>query len=206
MTTYPDRACCQHLRMAGLTPFAALFYCTPSTYVFYDEEGRAHNVQQGEGGEQGDQLMPSLFALGQHQALVEARARLHPSNTLYAFLDDIYVTGPPEHTAGQFAIVREALARHANIQVHLGKTRAWNSAGEEPPGLLEELLPEDPEHPCWTGNWAIPAAQQGVVVLGSPIGSREFLATKLAQRLEEHPACAQPAVGVVTPPVLRSSP
>ena len=108
MTTYPDRACCQHLRMAGLTPFAALFYCTPSTYVFYDEEGRAHDVQQGEGGEQGDQLMPSLFALGQHQALVEARARLHPSNTLYAFLDDIYVTGPPEHTAGQFAIVREA--------------------------------------------------------------------------------------------------
>ena len=45
MTTYPDRACCQHLRMAGLTPFAALFYCTPSTYVFYDEEGRAHDVQ-----------------------------------------------------------------------------------------------------------------------------------------------------------------
>ena len=149
------------------------------------QEGRAHDVQQGEGGEQGDPLMPSLFALGQHQALVEARARLHPSNTLYAFLDDIYVTGPPEHTAGQFAIVREALARHANIQVHLGKTHAWNSAGEEPPGLLEELSPEDPEHPCWTGNWAIPAAQQGVVVLGSPIGSREFIATKLAQRLEE---------------------
>ena len=69
--------------------------------------------------------------------------------------------------------------------MHLGKTRAWNSAGEEPPGLFEELPPEDPEHPCWTGNWAIPAAQQGVVVLGSPIGSREFIATQLAQRLEE---------------------
>ena len=87
--------------LAGLTPFAALFYGTPSTYVFYDEEGRAHDVQQGEGGEQGDPLMPSLFGLGQHHALVEARARLHPSNTLYAFLDDIYA-------AGQFAIVREA--------------------------------------------------------------------------------------------------
>ena len=35
--------------LAGLTPFAALFYGTPSTYVFYDEEGRAHDVQQGEG-------------------------------------------------------------------------------------------------------------------------------------------------------------
>ena len=92
---------------------------------------------------------------------------------------------PSEHTVGQFAIVREALARHANIQVHLGKTRAWNSAGEEPPGLLEVLPPQDPENPCWTGNWALPAAQQGVVVLGSPVGSRDFIAAKLAQRLQE---------------------
>ena len=171
--------------LAGLLPYAALFYGSPSTYVFYDAEGHAHDVQQGEGGEQGDPLMPSLFALGQHQALLETRARLHPSNALYAFLDDIYVTGPPEHTVGQFAIVREALARHANIQVHLGKTRAWNSAGEEPPGLLEALPPQDPENPCWTGNWARPAAEQGVVVLGSPVGSRDFIAAKLAQRLQE---------------------
>ena len=165
--------------LAGLTPFAALFYGTPSTYVFYDEEGRAHDVQQGEGGEQGDPLMPSLFGLGQHHALVEARARLHPSNTLYAFLDDIYA-------AGQFAIVREA---------HPGASGQNTRGGA--PGTRSTPA---------GGNWAIPAAQQGVVVLGSPIGSREFLATKLAERLEEHPACAQPAVGVVTPPVLRSSP
>ncbi|CAE7236343.1 Faim2, partial [Symbiodinium sp. KB8] len=129
--------------------------------------------------------MPSLFALGQHQALLETRARLHSSSALYAFLDDIYVTGPPEHTVGQFAIVREALARHANIQVHLGKTLAWNSAGEEPAGLIEVLPPQDPENPCWTGNWAFPAAEQGVVVLGSPVGSRDFIAAKLAQRLQE---------------------
>ena len=171
--------------LAGLLPYAALFYGSPSTYVFYDAEGHAHDVQQGEGGEQGDPLMPSLFALGQHQALLETRARLHSSSALYAFLDDIYVTGLPEHTVGQFAIVREALARHANIQVHLGKTLAWNSAGEEPAGLIEVLPPQDPENPCWTGNWAFPAAEQGVVVLGSPVGSRDFIAAKLAQRLQE---------------------
>ena len=62
----------------------------------------SHDVQQGEGGEQGDPLMPSLFALSQHQALLQSRTRRHPSNTFYAFLDDIYVTGPPEHTVGQF--------------------------------------------------------------------------------------------------------
>ena len=100
-----SRALADRPALAGLLPYAALFYGSPSTYVFYDAEGRAHDVRQGEGGEQGDPLMPSLFALSQHQALLETRARLHPSNTLYAFLDDIYVTGPPGHTVGQFAIV-----------------------------------------------------------------------------------------------------
>ena len=57
--------------LAGLLPYAALFYGSPSTYVFYDAEGHAHDVQRGEGGERGDPLMPSLFALGQHQALLE---------------------------------------------------------------------------------------------------------------------------------------
>ena len=171
--------------LAGLLPYVALFYSSPSVYIFYDEQGRAHEVRQGEGGEQGDPLMPCLFALGQHKALLEVRARLHPSDTLYAFLDDIYVTGPPDHTASQFGHVREALARHANIQVHLGKTRAWNSAGEEPPGLLAQLPTEDPANPCWTGSWALAEAQQGAVVLGSPIGSRGFVAEKLTQRLRE---------------------
>ena len=82
--------------------------------------------------------------------------------------------GPP--STQQASLPSYGRRASPNIQVHLGKTRAWNSAGEEPPGLLEEL---GPRAPCWTG--AIPAAQQGVVVLGSPIGSREFIATKLAQ-------------------------
>ena len=30
--------------------------------------GEVHDILQGEGGEQGDPLMPALFALGQHEA------------------------------------------------------------------------------------------------------------------------------------------
>ena len=172
--------------LSDILPYAALFYGSPSTYLFYDAQGTAHEVRQGEGGEQGDPLMPALFALGQHAALTAVQARLRSTDQLFAFLDDVYVTGPPEHTANQFHIVREALLRHANIRVHLGKTRAWNSAGEEPPGLLAALPPEDPANPCWTGSWALPASQQGIVVLGSPIGSRAFIADKLAQKLLEH--------------------
>ena len=76
-----------------------------------------------------------------HEALQQARHRLHPSDALYAFLDDIYATGHPDRTADQFRILQDSLRQHANIQVHLGKTRAWNNAGEEPPGpgLLDML-------------------------------------------------------------------
>ena len=88
-----------------------------------------------------------------HAALTAVQARLRSTDQLVAFLDDVYVRGPSEHTASQFHIVCEALLRHANICVHLGKTRAWNSAGEEPPGLLS-ALPPDPTNPCWTSNFA----------------------------------------------------
>ena len=38
--------------------------------------GVTHEIHQGEGGEQGDPLMPLLFALGLHKSLVEAQAWL----------------------------------------------------------------------------------------------------------------------------------
>ena len=55
-----------------------------STY----DEGTAHRIPQGEGGEQGDALMP-LFALGQHEALQAVSRQLHPDESVFAFLDDV---------------------------------------------------------------------------------------------------------------------
>ena len=46
---------------------------------------------QGEGGEQGDPLMPLLFCLGQHRGLCAVVERLGPREHLVAFLDDVYV-------------------------------------------------------------------------------------------------------------------
>ena len=80
--------------LTALLPFVAQFYAEPSTYVFYDAEGAAHEIAQGEGGEQGDPLMPALYALGQHPALLQAHAALTPGEDLHACLDDIYVFFP----------------------------------------------------------------------------------------------------------------
>ena len=49
-------------------PFVLQFYGQPSSYIWEDEMGEVHDIVQGEGGEQGDPLMPALFALGQHEA------------------------------------------------------------------------------------------------------------------------------------------
>ena len=53
----------------------------------------AHHIHQGEEGEQGDPLMPPLFALGQHPALVAAQTR-YESHKLMAFLDDVCIVSP----------------------------------------------------------------------------------------------------------------
>ena len=123
----------------GLLPFVVPFYAEPSTYVFYDAQGAVHEIRQGEGGEQGDPLMPALCALGQHAALPQAHTALGPGEDLYAYLDDVYVTSEPERAGPIFEALGGALWERANVRVHLGKTRAWNAAGEEPSTLLDRL-------------------------------------------------------------------
>ena len=65
------------LRMEGgdqILPYVRCFYGSPSTYLWEDDMGTTQYIPQGEGGEQGDPLMPLLFALGQHRVL-EAHPR-----------------------------------------------------------------------------------------------------------------------------------
>ena len=80
--------------------FVLQFYGSPSSYLWEDSAGVVHEVWQGEGGEHGDALMPALFSLAQHDALVAVQRRLGPDERLWSFLDDIYAVGDrPERTA-----------------------------------------------------------------------------------------------------------
>ena len=60
--------------------------------------GVTHEIWQGEGGEQGDPLMPALYACGQHRALVHVSEHLLDTERLFAFMDDIYVSSKPDRT------------------------------------------------------------------------------------------------------------
>ena len=46
-----------------MIPFVSLFYGSPSVSLWEDDMGDTHEIVRGEGGEQGDPLMPLLFSL-----------------------------------------------------------------------------------------------------------------------------------------------
>ena len=116
-------------------PFVSLFYGEPSLYLWEDEKGHTHEIRQAEGGEQGDPVMPALFELDQHRALNAFQTQLLPGESLYTFLDEIYLIATPDCALFFYAIVEQELWRHARIRVHTGKTRVWNRAGERPPRI-----------------------------------------------------------------------
>ena len=65
-----------------ILPLTTALYGTASRFIWTDDEGVAHSITQVEGGEQGCPLMPALFSLAQHDALVEADGQLMPSELL----------------------------------------------------------------------------------------------------------------------------
>ena len=164
-------------RAASILPFVRMFYGRQSTYLWTDAEGCVHEVCQGEGGEQGDPLMPALYALGQHKALERARAQLRPDELLVAFLDDVYIVTSPERARAAFDVVTTALREHAGVDADLGKCRVWNRAGDLPP-RIQELGPE-----VWRGDK--PADERGLKILGAPLGSPEYVSAMGKERLEE---------------------
>ena len=149
-------------------PFVRLFYTEASQYVWHDATGEAHTVTQAEGGEQGDPLMPALFALGQRSALQAVQEQLRPGEHLFAFLDDIYTLVQPARVRPVYDLLEQHLSATAHIPLHRGKARVWNASGVQPPSLTS--LGAD----VWVGDLGLPAAEQGMIILGAPLGSDVF--------------------------------
>ena len=142
-----------------LLPIAKLFYGDPSTYLWEDEVGDVHHLHQGEGGEQGDALMPMLFCLGQHGALRAIAERLLPGEKLFAYLDDLYVVCQPDRVGDVHTIIGQELWRHAKISVHHGKTKVWNRGGTCPDAcaaLTEAARMVDLRAVVWRGDTSLP--------------------------------------------------
>eukprot|EP00439_Symbiodinium_sp_Y106_P032147 s3071_g3.t2 len=134
----------------AILPFVRLFYGSPSEFVWTDAANNPHSILQAEGGEQGDPLMPALFALRVAPALRAMQTDLLPSESVRAFLDDTYLTSIP------------------------------------PAGLPPSPDPESEHVHIWVGDTNLPAYQQSLKVLGTPLGTDEFVAAHLHTLSAQH--------------------
>ena len=127
--------------------------------------------------------MPGLFSLGLHPALEAVQAELRPNESLFAYLDDLYVLCTPERARIIFDLVRERLWEHSRIHVHLGKTKTYNAGAVEPPRMRELGSLRDP---CWVGDAALPPQERGMIILGAPMGHPEYVRHQLRATRMSH--------------------
>ena len=150
--------------------------------------GVTQHIPQGEGGEEGDPLMPMLFALGLHPALRAAQGRMGVGERIFACVDDVYVICRPERVVEIYKILEEEMLAHSEIRLHLGKTQVWNWAGI-PPGtnsLTRSARVVKPDAVVWRGDASLPLEQQGVKILGVPVGQPEFVRHFVSLKSVEH--------------------
>ena len=139
----------------SILPFVLQFYGHPSTHLWEDEDGVVHEIQQGEGGEQGDPLMPALFwaASGIDR---DSGVPFRPTEKIMAFHDDVYVLTSPERVGPVEESMELELWEHARIRVNQGKTQVWNRCGDRPPNC-EHLFNTDGEpNDAWRGDHDLP--------------------------------------------------
>ena len=132
--------------------------------------------------------MPAMYALGQHKALVAVSERLLPTERLLAFHDDLYVLCGPPRVSDVHIALQQALWEHSRIQVHHGKTQLWNWGGEAPRGwrALTAARQVDPDGIVWRGDPELSPSEQGVKVLGTPLGHPEYVRAFLQKSTRTH--------------------
>jgi len=157
--------------LRDLVPFVRMWYSTQSRFVWVYEAGTTHHILQGDGGEQGDALMPALFSIALHPALLRMQARMPANVSIIAYLDDIYIICDPEDAEDCLRIAGECLRDICHIDINAGKLAAWSKRVAECPAGLEGN--DANGEPIWKGD--LSAERQGVKVLGAPVGSPEYV-------------------------------
>jgi hypothetical protein len=121
--------------------------------------------------------------IGQHPALREVNATLREGEALFAFLDDVYAICTPQRARPIFDALGEALQRHCGIGINHGKTQVWNRGGVEPFGFRDMGTPE---RPVWTGAAELVVDRRGLKVLGTPLGTPEYVARHMHGLRQDH--------------------
>ena len=133
--------------IAGLERVPGAIAASRFVRLFY-AEGVVRTIHQGEGGEQGDPLMPLLFSVGQHDALSAIHEGMRVHERLFAYLDDIWLVSKQDRVGDLHNSAERELWDRARIRIHSGKTHVWNRSGRKQPACDElkrraEMLDEE---------------------------------------------------------------
>ena len=123
-------------------------------------------------------LMPLLFCLSLHRALVAANAI---AGGRVSFLHSLTMCTPHVLQTECWLCIGSCSKRFRPIV-------AWNHGGEHPVGceaLTRAAQTVDPNAMVWRGDTQL-APQQGIVVLGSPVRHEAFIMAQLSAKREEH--------------------
>ena len=108
--------------------------------------------------EQGDLLMPLLFALGLHGALSGE--------------GHVCVICAPQRVLDIYKILGKEIFAHTPIRMHHGKTQVWNRVSVIPQEreTLTRVAELTRGAVVWRGDDGLPFSEQGIKILGIPVG------------------------------------
>jgi len=119
------------------------------------------------GVRQGDPISALVFCLGIHGTLKDAQVK-HPKVTVMAYIDDIYLAGPRSEVYRTFRHLRPKF-QHIGLTVELDKCHLYDNTCDD-------------DETEWEGCHC---HNDGIMVLGSPVGSPEYEQASTQQILSE---------------------
>jgi hypothetical protein len=120
------------------------------------------------GVRQGDVLGPLFFAIGLHPLILELKERF-PEIIILAYLDDITLMGNKSDLVEAFQFLRD---RSARLGLQVNEEKSFLFSGSAP-----------------LAGAGVTYTNQGIMVLGSPVGPEAYVASHFAVSVEEMTAC-----------------
>ena len=155
--------------------FVHMFCGRPSTYLWEDAEGTVHTINQGEGSEQRDALMPLLFScgptfrIGGHSPAVASEHIVSLTSTMCTLRRSQTVQGQCAPVSRRTCMAMLAFgstwARHTWESTRSGTSCLCSSAAGSRSG----------QPSCSRVEGILPTDKQGIRVLGAPVGHPETL-------------------------------